>query len=136
VTKIEDLEPKICCFVATGSPEPSVAEVTDDEPDADDEKSVNSSSATTQDEERQGSEPPTQANFQDQPNMKGVSVERDTPLNDDREELYRLHVRTGHLSFSKLRAMARRGDIPSRLQHCVSPLCGACQYGKATQKLW
>jgi hypothetical protein len=32
--------------------------------------------------------------------------------------------------------MARRGDIPSRLQHCVSPVCGACQYGKATRKPW
>jgi hypothetical protein len=69
---------------------------------------VDSSSTTTQAEEQQESDPPTQVNFQDQPNMKGVSVvERDKPLDDDREELYRLHVRTGHLSFSKLRAMAQ-----------------------------
>jgi hypothetical protein len=136
VTKIEDLEPKICCFVATGSPEPSVAEVTDDEPNADDEKSVDSSSTAMQDEERQESEPPTQVNFQDQPNMKEVSIEQDKPLDDNRAEQYRLHVRSRHLSFSKLRAMAQRGGIPSRLQHCVSPLCGACQYGKATRKPW
>jgi hypothetical protein len=138
VTKIEDLQPKIYCFAATGTPEPSVVEVTDDEPNADDEKSVNSSSTTAQDkdEERQEGEPPTQANFQDQPNMRGVSIKRDKPLDDDSAKCYRLHVHSGHLSFSKVRAMARRGDISSRLQHCVSLVCGACQYGKATRKPW
>jgi hypothetical protein len=134
VTKIEDLEPKICCFVATGSPEPSVAEVTDSE--SDNGGSSDESTTTTQTEECQESDPSTQVNFQDQPNMRGISLERDQPLDNDRDELYRLHVRTGHLSSSKLRAMARRGCIPSRLQHCVSPLCGACQYGKATRKPW
>jgi hypothetical protein len=119
ITKIEYLEPKICCFVATGTPELSVAEVVDNRCDTKDEKSVSSSSTMSQDEdaERQDSEPPIQANFQDQPNMKGVSIEREKPLKDDRKELYRLHVRTGHLSFAKQRAMARQGDIPSRLQY-------------------
>jgi hypothetical protein len=94
ITKIEDFEPKICCFAATGAPEPSVAEVTDNEPDADDKKSTNSSTTPAQgeDEGRQESEPPTQVNFQNQPNMKGVLIERDRPLDDDHEELYRLHV--------------------------------------------
>jgi hypothetical protein len=88
-----------------------VTEVTDDNQNGDDEESINSSSTSEQDgnKERQGGEPPTQVNFQDQPNMKGVSIERDRPLDDNRDELYRLRVRTGHLSFSKLRAMARRG---------------------------
>jgi hypothetical protein len=134
VTKIEDLEPKICCFVATGSPEPSVAEVTDDE--TDDEVSSVGSTTTTQTGNSQENDLPTQVNFQDQPNMRGVSLERDKPLDNDEDELYRLHVRAGRLSFSKLRAMARRGDIPGRLQHCESPLCGACQYGKAPRKPW
>jgi hypothetical protein len=134
VTKIEDLKLKICCFVATGSPEPSVAEVTDDE--SNNKESVDSSSTVSKDEEQQETEPPAPVNFQDQPKMRGVSMERDKPLDNDQEELYRLHVRTGHLSFSKLRAMSPRGDIPSRLQHCMSPLCAACQYGKATRKPW
>jgi hypothetical protein len=30
-TKVASLEPTVCCFVATGAPQPSVAEVTDDE---------------------------------------------------------------------------------------------------------
>jgi hypothetical protein len=134
VSKIEDLKPKICCFVATGSPEPSATEVTDDE--TDDEGSSGESTTTAHEEMGQESDLLTQVNFQDQPSMRGVSLERDKPLDNDRDELYRLHVRTGHLSFSKLRAMARRRDIPSRLQHCESPLFCACQYGKATRKPW
>jgi hypothetical protein len=47
-----------------------------------------------------------------------------------------LHIRAGHLSFSKIRAMARRGEVLSRLQHCESPICAACQYAKATRKPW
>jgi hypothetical protein len=35
-----------------------------------------------------------------------------------------------------MRAMASGGDIPGRLQHCLPPLCAACQYGKATKKPW
>jgi hypothetical protein len=91
----------------------SVTEVTDDEQNGDDEESIQSTDATVQDgiKEKEGNEPPTQVHFQDQPNMIGVSIERDGPLDDDRDELYRLHVRTGHLSFSKLRAMARRGAL-------------------------
>jgi hypothetical protein len=104
IAKVEDLEPDICCFAATGAPEPSVTEVTYDEQKGDDEESIQSTDATVKDdiEEKEEGEPPTQVNFQDQPNMKGVSIERDRPLDDDRDELYRLHVRTGHLSFSKL----------------------------------
>jgi hypothetical protein len=32
--------------------------------------------------------------------------------------------------------MARRGEVPSRLQHCASPMCAACQFGKATRRPW
>jgi hypothetical protein len=76
ISKIEDLEPNICCFAATGSPEPSVTEVTDDEQNGDDEESIASSDTVVQDggKERKGGEPPTQVNFQDQPNLKEVSI--------------------------------------------------------------
>jgi hypothetical protein len=61
ISKIEDLEPDICCFAATGAPEPSVTEVTDDEQNGDDEESIESSDATVQDgiKEKKGDEPPT-----------------------------------------------------------------------------
>jgi hypothetical protein len=59
ISKIEDLEPNICCFAATGAPEPSVTEVTNDEQNGDDEESINSSDTSGQDgnKERQGGEP-------------------------------------------------------------------------------
>jgi hypothetical protein len=47
-------------------------------------------------------EQPEQADFQTQPNVQGVSIENDQPLSKDKDELYRLHVRAGHLSFAKL----------------------------------
>jgi hypothetical protein len=65
-----------------------------------------------------------------------VSVKKEEPLSNDKQELYRLHVRAGHLLFSKIQAMARQVEVPSRLQHCESPMCTACQYGKATRKPW
>jgi hypothetical protein len=43
-----------------------------------------------------------QADFQSQLNVQGVSIENDEPLSNDKDELYRLHVRAGHLSFSKI----------------------------------
>jgi hypothetical protein len=47
VDKVEDLEPKVCYFVATGTPEPPAAEVTGGEPKADDEATTNSSSTAS-----------------------------------------------------------------------------------------
>jgi hypothetical protein len=48
--------------------------------------------------------------------VPGVSIENDQPLSKD---IYRIHVRAGHLSFTKIKAMARRGEVPSRLQDCL-----------------
>jgi hypothetical protein len=36
---------------------------------------------------------------------QGVSIELDEPLENDGDELYRLHVRAGQLSFAKLKAL-------------------------------
>jgi hypothetical protein len=116
--------------VATGAPYEPGPTVTDDE------GSVNGSdgSASTGESSSSEDEQPEQADFQPRPNVQGVSIERDEPLSNDKDELYRLHVRAGHLSFSKIRAMARRGEVPSKLQHYESPMCAACQYGKATRR--
>jgi hypothetical protein len=160
-SKVTSLEPTVCCFVATGAPQPSTAEITDDDESNHDSGHNSESEESTSDDtfasRAASSESPTtkrtsgstsgvtspsaregltKINFQTQPNVPGLSIEQDTPLKNDQEELYRLHVRMGHLSFSKLKAMARRGDIPGRLQHTLSPLCAACQYGKATKKPW
>ena len=51
-------------------------------------------------------------------------------------ELLRWHQRFGHLSFTKLQWMARKGIIPKRLAKCQTPFCSACAYAKATKRPW
>ena len=51
-------------------------------------------------------------------------------------ELLRWHYRLGHISFSKLKAMARLGIIPKRLANVEHIKCRACQFGKLTRKPW
>ena len=51
-------------------------------------------------------------------------------------ELLRTHYRLSHLSFATIQAMARRGDLPSRLAECRIPKCTSCLYGKATKRPW
>ena len=42
----------------------------------------------------------------------------------------------GHLSFTKIQEMAKQGIFPSRIAKCAIPICSACQYAKATRRLW
>jgi hypothetical protein len=128
--KITSLEPTVCCFVATGAPQPSAAEMTDDDESA--ESSIESghesdlgesadddaatsrtasietskatseamlgvTSGTTSGATSSATKGMKQINFQTQPNIPGLSIEQDNPLKDDQEELYRIHVRMGHL---------------------------------------
>ena len=51
-------------------------------------------------------------------------------------ELLRYHQRFGHISFTKLQAMAKKGIIPKRLAKCKKPFCSACAYAKATKRPW
>ena len=89
--------------MATGAPHASAATVTDNE-ETDDGSVATSASSISEDEQHE------QADFEAHPNVPGVSVETDVPLSNDKHELYRLHVRAGHLSFSEIRATARRGE--------------------------
>jgi hypothetical protein len=58
----------------------------------------------------------------------------DKPRNDPTAELLRLHYKFGHISFSRLRAMARIGTLPTTLETCPLPVCPSCLYGKAKRK--
>ena len=60
----------------------------------------------------------------------------DKPLEDAEKELFRWHLRLSHCSFDKLKIMAARGDLPSRLKDCPVPQCPACTYGKMTRRAW
>ena len=57
-------------------------------------------------------------------------------LAKDTSLLLHYHRRFGHISFTRLRWMAKLGIIPSRLRNCDIPLCSACMYAKATRKPW
>jgi hypothetical protein len=147
-TCFEEDGPPTCCMPCTtadagadsagGKPKAAASEpttVTDDESAASDE---DGSDTETQQGEDHGpaDQPPAPMDFEAHQDVEGVSMENDIPMDRDLNELYRLHVRAGHLSFSKLRAMARRGDIAKRLADCKSPVCAACQFSKATKKAW
>jgi hypothetical protein len=49
-------------------------------------------------------------------------------------ELLRMHYKFGHVSFSRLRAMARNGCLPTYLEDCPLPVCPSCLYGKAKRR--
>ena len=54
-----------------------------------------------------------------------------------REKQFRLltiHERLGHISFAKLKLMARCGIIPRELANVTAPCCPGCAYGKAHRK--
>jgi hypothetical protein len=92
-TLVEVMEPNVCCFLATGAPRSKdPAEVTDDKGSVASEHYKDASDAESEPENRP-------VNFEDHPEAQGVSIERDTPLKSDQDELYRIHVRAGHLSF-------------------------------------
>ena len=45
-----------------------------------------------------------------------------------------IHERLGHLSFSRLKLLARSGIIPKELANVDAPVCPGCAYGKAHRK--
>jgi hypothetical protein len=47
-----------------------------------------------------------------------------------------LHYRLGHIPPEKMRALAKRGDLPRRILDCRVPKCAACLYDKATKCPW
>ena len=51
-------------------------------------------------------------------------------------ELLRYHYRLGHLSFSKLRLLAKLGEIPRALADVVPPKCAGCLFGAMTRVKW
>ena len=55
---------------------------------------------------------------------------------DSHDELLRWHYRLGHLSFERIRQLARLGQLPKRILTCKKPFCTACQYGKLTKRPW
>ena len=49
-------------------------------------------------------------------------------------EFLRLHYKYGHLSFKRLRRIAKLGIIPKKFEKCDTPICATCIYAKSTNK--
>jgi hypothetical protein len=72
------------------------------------------------------------------------SEERQAELNDPdvailrhkQSNLATIHERLGHLSFARLRLLAKAGIIPKELANVEPPTCAGCAYGKAHRKPW
>ena len=65
-----------------------------------------------------------------------IEDEEDCMPQDASAEFLRWHHRLGHLSPSKIKLMAKLGDLPKRLANCRIPMCTSCIFGKATQRPW
>jgi len=61
---------------------------------------------------------------------------KDTEAASPKAELMMWHCQLGHLSFGRIRNMAKRGDLLARLANCRVPKCSACMCCKATRLAW
>eukprot|EP00590_Aulacoseira_subarctica_P001421 CAMPEP_0172414700 /NCGR_PEP_ID=MMETSP1064-20121228/1332_1 /TAXON_ID=202472 /ORGANISM="Aulacoseira subarctica , Strain CCAP 1002/5" /LENGTH=1323 /DNA_ID=CAMNT_0013151491 /DNA_START=262 /DNA_END=4233 /DNA_ORIENTATION=+ len=51
-------------------------------------------------------------------------------------ELLHWHRRLGHLSFARIKHMAKLGILPKKLATVKPPMCSSCQHAKAKKKPW
>jgi hypothetical protein len=78
--------------------------------------------------------------------MKALTFDPTPPLEEDEEfylaaaddqaKLMQWHYRLGHLSFPKLKLLAKNGEIPCRLAKIPSPKCAGCLFGAMTKLPW
>jgi hypothetical protein len=55
---------------------------------------------------------------------------------NDQAKLMRWHYRLGHLSFPKLKVLAKNGEIPRCLAKVLLPKCACCLFGAMTKLPW
>jgi hypothetical protein len=60
----------------------------------------------------------------------------DTSEMDPTSEMLYLHYKLGHISFQKIRQMAKDGLVPKKFLKCRIPMCASCMYGSATKRPW
>ncbi len=119
-----------------------VAHISDDEDQAEDDDDESSFDNTTVDDaENQFQQSPPSEPFQTDFNLNGsdqpaIVSNEEEHLQHPQGELPRWHYCLGHLSFKKLRLMAKEGDLPKSLLKAKTPLCSGCLFGKATRRPW
>jgi hypothetical protein len=55
---------------------------------------------------------------------------------DKQTEIMHWHYCLGHLSFPKLKALAKIGEIPKHLADVLPPVCAGCAFGAMTRVPW
>ena len=70
------------------------------------------------------------------PSMNYVTDEEERLPETDAALMMQYHHQFGHISFKRLREMAKQGIIPKRLAKVDTPVCSACEYTKATKRKW
>jgi hypothetical protein len=113
------------------------------------QKSVNE--GVTEDDEtiQTANLPPPPANDEPHPSVArrgALTFGPSPPLEEDEEfqltaadnqaKLMRWHYRLGHLSFPKLKVLAKNSKIPCRLAKVPPPKCAGCLFGAMTKTPW
>ncbi|CAB9521468.1 Retrotransposon protein [Seminavis robusta] len=65
-----------------------------------------------------------------------VRDERYLKYKTDQADMLAWHYRLGHISFERIRKLAEKGDLPSKLATARAPKCASCMFGKATRRPW
>ena len=64
------------------------------------------------------------------------SMSRFSNLTPSQSGLLQVHKNLGHISYERIRKLARQGELQKEYITLTSPSCAACMYTKATQKPW
>jgi hypothetical protein len=70
------------------------------------------------------------------PKFELLPEDKDLRYDNPYAEFLAIHYRLGHMSPDKIRALAKKGELPKRLLTCKIPRCLACLYGKTTKRPW
>ena len=62
-----------------------------------------------------------------------VTDEVNQNLSPKQKLLLQWHFKLGHMSFAKLQALARKGQLPEIIVTCQASLCARCRYGAAVK---
>jgi hypothetical protein len=113
------------------------------------EKSVNEGVTEDDETDQTANLPPPPANDKPHPGVAccgALTFDPSPPLKEDEEfqltaannqaELMQWHYRLGHLSFPKLKVLAKNGKIPRRLAKVPLPKCAGCLFRAMTKTPW
>jgi hypothetical protein len=67
---------------------------------------------------------------------ENISQESKDTMSKDMQDMMKVHQDIGHISFHKIRELAKQGALPARFAKCDIPVCTSCMYAKMTKRQW